>query len=122
MENKVNYGVYVLYDALSEAYGLPFIAPSKEVALRSCIAPFLSVDEHALSDFKLYEIGQYDIEVGEVDGYVTGSSVLVYDSDDILKKIIETRESLETIKNQAWKELCELRKIKENMNKPEEAN
>lgn len=122
MENKINYGVYVLYDALSEGYGLPFIAPSKEVALRYCISPFLSVDEHALRDFKLYEIGQYDIEVGEVDGYPTGSSVLVYDSDDILKKIIETRESLETIKNQAWKELCELRKIKENMNKPEEVN
>ncbi len=120
MENKINYGVYVLYDSLSEAYGLPFIAPSKEVALRNCISPFLSVDEHALRDFKLYEIGQYDIDGGEVDGYPTGSSVLVYDSDDILKKIIETRQTLETIRNQAWKDICELKNLKEQMNKSKE--
>lgn len=120
MENKINYGIYVLYDSMSEAYGLPFVAPNKEVALRNCVSSFLSVDENALRDFKLFEIGQFDIEAGEVDGYPTGSSILVYDSDVILKKIIETRKNLEIVQNQAWKELCELKNLKEKMNKPKE--
>ena len=120
MENKINYGIYVLYDSMSEAYGLPFVAPNKEVALRNSVSAFLSVDENALRDFKLFEIGQYDIESGEVDGYPTGSSILVYDSDEILKKIIETRKTIEEVQNQAWKELCELRNLKEQMNKPKE--
>ena len=120
MENKINYGIYVLYDSMSEAYGLPFVAPNHETALRNCVSAFLSVDENALRDFKLFEIGQFDIEAGEVDGYPTGSSILIYDSDVILKKIIETRKNIEEVQNQAWKELCELRKMKEQMNKPKE--
>ncbi len=120
MENAINYGIYVLYDSMSEAYGLPFVAPNKEVALRNSVSAFLSVDENALRDFKLFEIGQFDIEAGEVDGYPTGSSILVYDSDEILKKIIETRKTIEEVQNQAWKELCELRNLKEQMNKPKE--
>ncbi len=122
MENKINYGIYVLYDSMSEAYGLPFVAPNKEVALRNSVSAFLSVDENALRDFKLYEIGQFDIEAGEVYGYPTGSSVLVYDSDEILKKIIETRKTIEEAQDKAWKELCELKNLKEQMNKPKEAN
>lgn len=120
MENKINYGIYVLYDSMSEAYGLPFVAPNKETALRNSVSAFLSVDENALRDFKLFEIGQFDIEAGEVDGYPTGSSLLVYDSDEILKKIIETRKTIEEVQNQAWKELCELKNLKEKMNKPKE--
>lgn len=122
MENVINYGIYVLYDSMSEAYGLPFVAPNKEVALRNSVSAFLSVDENALRDFKLYEIGQFDIEAGEVDGYPTGTSILVYDSDEILKKIIETRKTIEDVQNQAWKELCELRNLKEQMNNSKEAN
>lgn len=122
MENQINYGIYVLYDSMSEAYGLPFVAPNKEVALRNSVSAFLSVDENALRDFKLFEIGQFDIEAGEVDGYPTGSSILVYDSDDILKKIIETRKTIEQARDEAWKELVELKKLKEEMNKPKEAN
>lgn len=122
MENKINYGIYVLYDSMTEAYGLPYVAPCKEAALRNCVSAFLSVDENALRDFKIFEIGQFDIEAGEVYGYPTGTSILVYDSDEILKKIIETRKSIEDVQNQAWKELCELKNLKEQMNKPKEAN
>ena len=122
MENKINYGIYVLYDAMSKAYGLPFVAPNHETALRNCVSSFLSVDENALRDFKLFEIGQFDIEAGEVDGYPTGSSILIYDSDAILKKIIETRTTIEQARDEAWKELVELKKLKDQMNKPKESN
>lgn len=120
MENQINYGIYVLYDSMSEAYGLPFVAPNKEVALRNSVSAFLSVDDNALRDFKLFEIGQFDIESGEVDGYPTGSSILVYDSDVILKKIIETRKTIEQARDDAWKELVELKKLKDSIKKNKE--
>ncbi len=117
LENIENFGVYVLYDDCTEKYGLPFVAINKEEAIRSCVSEFLSIDNNVLTDMRLYEIGQFYHDDGTIEGYPSDSHFLVCDSDELIKKIIQVRTDLDAIRKEAYAELEEFKKIRENMNK-----
>lgn len=120
MSDLMNYGVYVVYDDATEQYGLPFVAENKEAAIREFVSTFLSIDDNVLTDMSIFEIGQYDPVRGIISGYSIDSRFLVCDSDILIKKIIQVRADLDAIRKEAYEELDEFRKIKEEMNKPKE--
>lgn len=111
MENKLNFGVYVLFDHATENYGLPFVADNNEVALRNVVSSIIHLDDNVIMDFELIEIGQYDSANGNIDGYQLHTSIA--SSRDILIKVHHCREELDEIKKKALQELEELKKLKE---------
>ncbi len=117
MSNLMNYGVYVVYDDATEQYGLPFVAENKESAIREFVSTFLSVDDNVLTDMSIFEIGEYEPVKGIITGYPTDSRFLVCDSDTLIKKIIMVRTDLDAIRKEAYAELDELKKIREDFNK-----
>lgn len=112
MENKLNFGVYVLYDHATENYGLPFVANNNDVALRNVVSSIIHLDDNVIMDFELIEIGQYDSDNGKIDGYQLHSSIA--SPRDILTKVHHCREELDEIKKKALQELEELKKLKED--------
>lgn len=117
MSDLMNYGVYVVYDASTEQYGLPFVADNKEAAIRECVSTFLTVDDVVLTDMSIFEIGEYEPVKGIITGYPTDSRFLVCDSNTLIKKITMVRIDLEALKKEAYSELDELKKIHAEINK-----
>lgn len=62
--------VYSVYDSVSEEFGLPVLFKNDVQAYRSFKKEVLENDKVAFpSDYKLFRIGEFDDETGEIDGY-----------------------------------------------------
>lgn len=120
LEKLQNYGVYCVFDGATQQYGLPFVASNKEEAIRECVSTFLTVDDVVLTDIKVFEIGEYEPVKGIITGYPVDSRFMVCDSDTLVKKIIQVRTDLDTMRKEAYAELDELKKIRAEIDKPKE--
>lgn len=120
LEKLQNYGVYSVYDGATEQYGLPFVAENKEAAIREFVSTFLGVDDVVLTDMSIFEIGEYNPVDGIITGYPSDSRFKVCDSDILIKKITQVRVDLDALKKEAYAELDELKKLRAEMNKPQE--
>lgn len=112
MENKVNVGIYVIFDKVVGNYGLPFCAENDAVALRNFMARYLFLDDSLISDFSVIEVGQYDGETGKVEGYQPGSFREVYPGEVLLKEVLIKRDELNEIQTIAQQEIDDLMKLK----------
>jgi hypothetical protein len=93
-----NYGIYLIYDKLAELYGLPFVAPTNDIALRTTAIEFAGTSSMAVSDINIYEVGQFCKETGELEVYPKGSEILVATAEDILDEVERLKSFVESVR------------------------
>lgn len=113
IEKRLNFGVYALYDCVTVEYGLPFVSFSGESAIRSAVSSLIALDDNVISDFELFEIGQFDKDNGRIEGYETNISIC--GSHDLLKKVIQLRAEIDEQKKEALEELEALKKLRQEV-------
>lgn len=69
MAREARHRVFAFKDSKSSSYGPPITAPNKAMFLRDIVAPQLQgqgvIAKHP-SDFAIFELGEYDVQTGEV--------------------------------------------------------
>ncbi len=86
------YGVYAIYDSAAHVFTAPTIDISDASAVRNfqqAIANTGSVMNFKPDDFTLYQIGNFDVETGELEPFNPPSRMIVGSDGDYRKGIAD---------------------------------